>query len=94
MYGDDGPDDDYMTTDQALDSGWLTPEDAEELCDILKGFDLTHPKPGNREWAALILFQNKLRQPDAKLPGEVPRPDHAEWDAIVTWATVLLESAP
>lgn len=37
MYGDD----DYMTTEQALDAGWLTSEDAQSIKDILATVDIT-----------------------------------------------------
>lgn len=59
MY-DDGPGDDYMTTEQAFDAGWLGPEDADEIRELIAKVDLTTPRPGDRALAVLVMLDYKL----------------------------------
>lgn len=81
MY-DDGPDDDYMTSEQACEAGWLTPDDADELRDLIRHLDI--PEEPTRGLAAIVLLENLLvSDPKAATPG-------TEGFARYHWAKVKL----
>lgn len=79
MYGDDGPEDDYMTPEQACEAGWLTPDEAEELRALLKHVewpaDLTSPGV-----AALILIDTILNNPMHEAGSDAQR--RYEWAKV------------
>jgi hypothetical protein len=56
VYGDDGPDDDYMTTEQAVDNGWMMPDDVDLLKALVKHLE-DHPDPNHPHNAALLLIR-------------------------------------
>lgn len=76
----DEPDDDYMTPEQALDSGWLDPDELEVLRALLKRAVLD-PKAGDINTAVLIMLDNQLNAPPANSPD----------DPYVVWARHMLE---
>ena len=81
------PDDDDMG-ERAAEAGYIDPETAEELRDILSVVDIANPTPGDRAMAALILINNKLN----------PKPPHMPEagvsyfpDPHILWARTLLD---
>lgn len=51
--------DDYGTSEQYLESGWLTPDTADTLRTLLKFVDMD-VRPGNKSDAALVLIEYEL----------------------------------
>lgn len=70
-------------TESAYDSGWWTPDDIDELRDIIKLVDITKPSPGDRAMAALILLNYRL----SNVATDPVTPE----DLHVTWARRLLK---
>lgn len=66
----------------AFDAGFWSPEEVDELRDIIKLVELK-PTPGDRAMAALILLKKRIDN----LP---PKEDGMVEDPHVTWARVLL----
>lgn len=81
--GFDNFDSDYMTTEQACDAGWLTPDDVDNLRDIIKTVDISQPAPDDRAMAALILIDLHLNpRPEIERIGTEPN---------IVWARALLD---
>lgn len=57
MY--DEPDDDYMTTEQAIDAGWLDPDEVDGIRKLVEMRDID-PRVGDRNDAILILLASRL----------------------------------
>lgn len=74
------PDDDYMTSEQAAEAGYLFPDDAEELRELLKFVDI--PDEPTRGLAAIVLMEQVLT-PQALQAG-------SEAQALYEWAKVKL----
>lgn len=88
MYGDDGPDDDG--SEHFIDAGWWTPDDVDELRDLLKMLDLTKPTPGSKTDAVLILMNDKINPPDFVTDVSTGLKHTPYEDPHVTWARKLL----
>ncbi len=78
------PDDDGGAFEAAYEAGFWSPDDIDELREILK---LVERKltPGDRAMAALVLLDHKLNPPKCDELGRLP-PTTPE----VLWATTLL----
>lgn len=81
-YYEDDAGDDYMTSEQAYEMGWMDNDDVAELRTLVKHFELSDPfpRPGNRNDAILVLLDHKLNPPTTSAPE----------DPNVTWAKLLL----
>ena len=62
MY--DEPDDDYMTSDQAIQNGWIDPDTAGEIRALVKLIVLVElTDPNSKSAAAFLLLRHCLDEP-------------------------------
>jgi hypothetical protein len=74
------PDDDYMTSEEAAEAGWIDPDTAADLVAYINQVEFHDPRPGSKSDAALIMIAMTL--------GQIPQDD-----PHVMWARTLLDLA-
>lgn len=77
MYGDDGPEDDYMTSEQACEAGWMMPDEVDELRDLFKHIDWPPDGEMTKHHAALVLIEMALNS--RPLQADSPEAKRFEW---------------
>lgn len=83
-------DDSGSVFEEAYDAGFWSPDDIDELRDIVARVGALTPAPGDRAMAALILLNEKLNAPQTHGPDGRPLPV----DPFITWAETLLKDKP